>query len=287
MSDRALQHRPARGHGETGMSLSQTLRVIRRLLVIDLSTALTYRAEFVMFMISTVLSPAISLMVWRTALANGAALPVDAAYLTTYFVLLGVISMLTSSWSAAFLAEEIRLGQLSKWLIRPGSTHLNTIANNLSEKLIKAVPLAPMIALLWWIFRDAVALPANPGTWLLFVVSVVAAAVMVVALDIIVGALAFWIDDITGIDRARALLMMVFRGQLVPLALMPAWSQGAIDVQPFRFTLSFSLELLLGGLSSSQVAVGMALQLLYPALTVLAAIWIWRRGLRAYAAAGA
>ncbi len=269
------------------MTTAQSLRVIRRLMMIDLSTALIYRVEFVMFMISTVVGPAISLMIWRAALNNGAALPVDAEYLTTYFVLLGVVSMLTSSWLSGFLAEEIRLGQIAKWVVRPGSTHLNLIANNLSEKLIKTVALAPMIAVLWWLVRDAVVLPANPITWLFFIASVVAAAVMVFALDIIVGSLAFWIDDITGIDRARGLLAVIFRGQLVPLALMPAWAQGFVDVQPFRFTLSFSLELLIGDLSAAEQAAGMALQLLYPALTVVGAIWIWRRGLRAYAAAGA
>jgi ABC-2 type transport system permease protein len=269
------------------MTTAQSLRVIGRMLLIDLSTALIYRVEFVMFMVSTIIGPAISLMIWRAALANGAALPVDAEYLTTYFVLLGVVSMLTSSWSSGFLAEEIRLGRISRWIVRPGSTHLNSIANNLGEKLIKAVPLAPMIAVLWWFFRDNVVLPDDPVTWLLFAVSVVAAAVMVFALDIIVGALAFWVDDITGIDRARGLLSVIFRGQLVPLALMPVWAQGFVDGQPFRFTLSFSLELLLGHLSRTELAAGMALQLLYPALTVLGAIWLWRRGLRAYAAVGA
>lgn len=124
-------------------------------------------------------------------------------------------------------------------------------------------------------------------TWLLFATSVVAAAVMVFALDIVFGSLAFWIDDITGIDRARGLLAVIFRGQLVPLALMPAWAQEGVAVQPFRFTLAFSLELLLGDLSTSQVVAGMALQMLYPALTVFGAIWIWRRGMRAYTAAGA
>ena len=269
------------------MTTAQSLRVIRRLMIIDLSTALIYRVEFLMFMISTVLGPAISLMIWRAALENGATLPVDAEYLTTYFVLLGVVSMLTSSWMAAFLAEEIRLGQLSKWVIRPGSTHLNGIANNLSEKLIKTVPLAPIIAILWWLFRDAVSLPPDPLKWALFVVSMVAAAVMVFALDVIVGGLAFWIDDITGIDRARGLLSVIFRGQLVPLALMPAWAQGFIDAQPFRFTLSFSLEVLIGDLSTRDLATGMVLQVIYPALTVLAARSLWRRGLKAWSAVGA
>lgn len=269
------------------MTAAQSLRVIWRLMLIDLTTALIYRVEFVMFMVSTVIGPAISLMIWRTALDNGAALPVDAEFLTTYFVLLGVVSMLTSSWLSGFLAEEIRLGHLSKWVVRPGSAQMNLIANNLGEKLIKSVPLAPMIAVLWWMFRDAFVLPDDPVTWLLFAVSVVAAATMVFALDVIVGSLAFWLDDITGIDHARALLMMIFRGQLVPLALMPAWSQGVIDVQPFRFTLSFSLELLIGDLSAAERATGMALQLTYPALTVLGAIWVWRRGMRAYTAVGA
>src|SRR5688572_13377600 len=128
------------------MTIAQSLRVIRRLVVIDLSMALVYRAAFVMFMISTVLSPTIALLVWRSALDNGAALPVDAEYLTTYFVLLGVVSMLTSSWISGFLAEEIRLGKISIWMIRPGSTHFNGIANNLSEKIVKAVALTPLIA---------------------------------------------------------------------------------------------------------------------------------------------
>jgi ABC-2 type transport system permease protein len=269
------------------MSLTQSLRIIRRLIIIDFSGVLIYRAEFLMYMISTVLSPTISLLIWRAVLANGAALPVDAEYLTTYFVLLGIVSMLTSSWISGFLAESIRLGKISIWIIRPGSTHFNGIANNLSEKMIKIVALTPLIAIIWWFFRESVVLPADPLRWLIFLISVIAAAIMIYALDILVGSLAFWIDDITGIDRARGLLALIFRGQLVPLALMPVWAQGFIDVQPFRFTLSFPLEIVVGQLSTDDLVLGLALQVLYPTLTVLAALRLWRRGLRAYTAAGA
>ncbi|HWV23282.1 MAG TPA: ABC-2 family transporter protein [Thermomicrobiales bacterium] len=269
------------------MTAAQSLRIIRRLVIVDFTGALIYRAEFVMFMISTVLAPAISLLVWRAALANGAELPVDAQYLTTYFVLLGLVSMLTSSWTSGFLAEEIRLGRISKWLIRPGSTHFNGIANNISEKIIKSVALAPMIAILGWFFRDAIVLPTDPLRWTLFLASIVAAAVMVYALDVCVGSLAFWVDDTGGIDYALGLIAGILAGRLVPLALLPAWSQGIVDIQPFRFTLSFSLELVVGDLSTRDLAIGMALQLIYPVLAVLAARAIWRRGLQAYTAVGA
>ena len=269
------------------MTTAQSLRIIRRLVVIDLSMALIYRAEFVMYMLSTVLAPTISLLIWRAALANGAALPVDEEYLTTYFVLLGVVSMLTSSWISGFLAESIRLGKISIWIVRPGSTHFNGIANNLSEKIVKSAALAPLIAILWWFFRDSIVLPTDPLRWLLAGIAIVAAAVMVYALDVLIGALAFWVDDIGGIDWARNLITIVLSGQLVPLVLMPAWARGMMDVQPFRFTLSFPLELIVGDLSPADLALGMTLQLLYPVLTVLAAYRLWRRGMRAYTAVGA
>lgn len=269
------------------MTLAATLRIIRRLIAIDLSTAMVYRGEFLLYMVSAVLGPTISLIVWRAAIASGADLPVDAGYLTTYFVLLGVVSMLTSSWISGFLAESIRDGTLSIWIVRPGSTHFNGIANNLSEKIIKGIALVPLIGGVGWFVRDAISLPSDPARWAMFAISVLAAAVMVYALDVLVGSLAFWLDDVTGIDRGRGLVIGVLRGQLVPLALFPVWAQGFLDLQPFRFTMSFSLELLVGDLAGSDLVIGMALQLLYAALFLLGAIYVWRRGLRAYTAVGA
>ena len=269
------------------MTLAPSLRVIRRLIAIDLSTAMVYRGEFLLYMVSAVLGPTISLLVWRAALASGAELPVDAEYLTTYFVLLGVVSMLTSSWISGYLAESIRGGTLSIWIVRPGSTHFNGIANNLSEKIIKGVALVPLIAAVGWSVRDAIALPSDGVRWAMFTVSVLAAAVMVYAMDVVVGSLAFWLDDVTGIDRGRSLIHDVLRGQLVPLALFPAWAQGFLDLQPFRFTMSFSLELLVSDLAGFDLVIGMVLQIGYAALFLLGAIHVWRRGLRAYTAAGA
>nr|MBA2247462.1 ABC-2 family transporter protein [Chloroflexia bacterium] len=204
------------------MTLAQSLRIIRRLIGLDLVGAMIYRGEFVIYMLSVVIGPVISLLIWRTALESGADLPVDAEYLTTYFVLLGIVSMLTSSWIAGFLAQEIRDGTLSRWIVRPGSTHFVGIANNLSEKILKTVVLTPLIALVWWFFRDAIVLPADPARWLLFSMSVVGAAVMVYAMHVMTGALAFWFEDVSGMDRAREMISSVLRGQLVPLALMPA-----------------------------------------------------------------
>ena len=51
--------------------------------------------------------------------------------------------------------------------------------------------------------------------------------------------------------------------------------------------LSFPLEVLIADLPTRDLAIGMVMQLIYPMLSVLAARWLWRKGLRAYSAVGA
>jgi ABC-2 type transport system permease protein len=269
------------------VTTAQRLRILRRFFLKDLVLELTYRGEFVLYMLSVITTPVISLLIWRAALASGADLPVDRQYLTTYFVLLGVVNMLTSSWLDIWLAEMIRMGNLSIWLVRPGSAMLNLIANNLSEKTFKLAVLAPMIAVFWWFFRSAVVVPSDPVRWLLMFVSIVFGAVILFALDIVVGSLAFWLTDVGGISRGRALLVAVLSGQIVPLVLMPAWAGTFVRAQPFRYTVSFPLELMVSDLSARQVALGFAAQIVYAGLFLWGAVWIWRRGLRSYGAVGA
>jgi len=147
--------------------------------------------------------------------------------------------------------------------------------------------LTPMILVFGWFLRGSVNLAAPVSHWVLLVISVVLAAVIIFALDVVIGSLAFWIDDVSGVQRGHMLVGMVLAGQVVPLALMPAWASGFINLQPFRFTISFPLEIIVGDLSRHELVVGFTAQLCYVALFVALARWIWRRGQRSYSAFGA
>jgi ABC-2 type transport system permease protein len=269
------------------MSFPEVVRLLRRMIAINMANSLAYRGDFVFYMLSIVLGPVISVLIWQTAIASGAELPVDQTYLTSYFVLLGVVSMLTSAWLSMFMAEEIRNGRLSVWLARPGSFLYEMAANNLAEKAFKLVILAPMILVFGLFFRDSVSVAAPAWRWAIVALSVALAACITFSLDVIEGSLAFWIDDVSGLARARSLLVMVLAGQLVPLALMPEWARGFIDAQPFRFILSFPLEIVVGELPPGKIVSGLALQAMYTVLFVVTARAIWSRGKRSYAAVGA
>jgi ABC-2 type transport system permease protein len=265
----------------------RNLRVLRRMTSSNISQAMVYRGTWVIFMAANITVPIFSLLVWRTAIASGAQLPVDERFLTTYFVLLSFVTMATSSWLTGFLASDIRLGKLSSWMVRPASLLIGFVANNITEKILKVVALVPMIAVMWWIFRDSMSIPANPGRWALFAVSIVLGAVIVFTLDILIGSLAFWMDDVTALAQARMIIASVLSGAVVPLALMPEWSRGFIDNQPFRFTVSFPVEIVAGTLSTADLLAGLAIQAGYVLAFGVFARLVWAAGLKSYSAVGA
>jgi len=262
-------------------------RLLWRMVVMNVMSTIEYRASFLVYMVNVVATPLISLLVWLTVGEQGVALPYDRSQFVTYYVLLSVVSMLTSTWLAPFVAEQIRLGGLSPWLLRPAPYIATFASNNIGEKIVKLPLLLPLVALVALFFRADLRLPDQPRDWLLFALALPLAATVAFLLDFVIGSLAFWMQDVNGLVRVKNLLGAFLSGQIIPLALFPPEAAGFLEAQPFRYTISFPLELLTGSLAPVAIVRGFAWQAGY-----CVGLWacyrlLWRYGLRSYSAAGA
>jgi ABC-2 type transport system permease protein len=249
---------------------------------------LEYRATFVVYTIGAMVGPTISLLVWLTVSEQGVPLPYARDQFVTYYILLSVVSMLTASWVAEYdLADAIRMGELSAMLLQPVRPILHYVGDNLGQKALTLPLQLPLVALVALFFHNDLRLPVNPETWLLFAASVPMAATVGFLLDFLTGSLAFWIQDVKGVIQAKVLVGAFLAGQVIPLELFPPGFETFLRIQPFRYTLSFPLEILVGGLSRSELAWGFAWQAGYCIVLWNCYRLIWRAGLRVYAAAGA
>jgi ABC-2 type transport system permease protein len=189
---------------------------------------LHHRWWLALMQLGAVTGPAVSLLVWDGARRAGADLPVSGEFLTTYLLLVSVVALLTSSWTTQHLSASIRLGGLSSWLVRPCSTHLAQLANNLGEKLVKAVVLVPLLALLAVPFRDELRLPGSVGRWACFAVAtVLAASAGVTCVDVRSARWPSGSRTPRGWDRLRALGTRVLSGAVLPLAMFPTCTQAS------------------------------------------------------------
>lgn len=262
------------------------LRVFKALLRQEVLMISNYRWWLLAMQLAVVSAPLVSLLAWRGSVALGAIPPVTTEYLTTYLLLVSVTSMLTSSWTTPFLAESIRLGTLNSWLVRPCSTHLASAANNIAEKMAKLATLAPVVFILGFAYRDSLKIHSDAALWAAFVVSITLAAVMVYALDIAIGSLAFWWEDVTSVERFRQLTIMVLSGAVVPFATLPESWQKILQYQPFAYLASIPLEMLL-----RPEHIGISRSLIIESIWVLgaigAAMTAWHCGMKHYRGSGA
>jgi len=248
---------------------------------------LEYRGAFAIWVLGDLVRALISLAVWLTVSEYSGRLPLDRSQLVTYFVAQGLVSTFTISWLVHLVPENIREGHLSPKLLRPVSPLAHFIGDNLGQKAVRLILLIPITAAAGLLFRADLRLPADAWTWVLFVIAVLLAAAVSFFLDMVLSSLAFWLQDVWGVESAYRLAERFLNGGLIPLALFPSWLLAPAQAQPFRYTLSFPLEILTGALTSDGLASGFIWQLGY--VVGLYALYRvqWRYGLRAYSAAGA
>jgi ABC-2 type transport system permease protein len=98
---------------------------------------------------------------------------------------------------------------------------------------------------------------------------------------------AFWTTRVSAVNQAYYVAALFLSGQVAPLALLPGPVRAAAAFLPFRWTVSFPVELLLGRLTPSQALAGFGAQLAWLAISLVLLRVVWRAGVRAYSAVGA
>lgn len=264
--------------------MSRTLRALPTLLKVGFAEAVAYRAEFLVWILSTNM-PLVMLALW-TAVAREA--PVGRfgqRDFVAYYLAALVVRQLTGAWVVWELNAEIRQGTLAFKLLRPIHPLLVYACGNVAAlpvRLVIAVPVA--LVLLFTaagenVTRDPLLLALLPatvfGAWL----------ISFLAMSII-GSLAFWFESATSLFDVWFGLFGIFAGYLVPLELYPHWVGELARWLPFRYMLAFPVELVTGTLSRAQVVQELAVQWAFVAVLFLATRVVWRAGVRRFSSVG-
>jgi len=259
-------------------------RAVPTLLRIGLSEAVAYRAEFLVWILSTNM-PLVMLALW-TAVARDA--PVGRfgqREFVAYFLAALVVRLMTGAWVIWEVNQEIRQGTLAFRLLRPVHPLLAYACENVAAMPLR-VALSLPVALTLLFTLGGSHLTRDPLLWALFPVTVLGAWLITFLAMSIVGALAFWIESAGSVFEIWMGLFGVFSGYLVPLELFPGWVTQLARALPFRYMLAFPVEMIIGLESRRRALAELSVQWLFVGLLLLGALGAWRLGLRRFAAFG-
>jgi ABC-2 type transport system permease protein len=274
----------APGPAARGGALGHALRAFPTLLRVGLIEIVAYRAEFLVWILTTNM-PLVMLAIWHAVAADGPVGRFDQREFTAYYLGVLVVRLLTSTWVVWQMSMEIRDGTLSARLLRPVHPLFAYAAQHVAGVPMRALVVSPIIVILAVAAGDRLAL-RDPRLAALFALSMLGAWLLIFFTMVVVGALAFFVDSAIAVFELWLAVHAIFSGYLVPLEALPRWMARAAAVLPFRFMLGFPVELLVGLLGPAAAARQLAVQWGYVVTLGALALLVWRTGVRRYSAFG-
>ena len=265
------------------MSTPRAIKAYPALLRTGFVAAVAYRAEFVIWMFSTNM-PLVMLALWSAVARSGPVGGYTQNGFTAYYVCTLLVRLLTGSWVVWEMTMEIKQGTLALRLLRPLHPLLAYSAENLAAIPMRGIVAIPVMAVLLFFARGQ--LTHDPLLWALVPLAMFGAWLLTFLVMALIGTLGLFVESATSLFEAWLGISSVLSGYLIPLDLFPPTLRQIAQVLPFRFTLSFPVELALGHLARGEAVGLLFAQTAYVAVFLVATHLVWRAGLKRYAAFG-
>ena len=265
------------------MTARRTLGALPTLWRIGVAETLAYRAEFLVWILTTT-QPLIMLGLWTSV----ARLQPFANYSSTdfvaYFLAALIVRQLTGNWVAWQISEDVRSGAMAMRLLRPIHPFVAYAASHAAAIPFRSIIALP-VAVILLASSGSGALTTDPVRLALIVPSIVLAWLITFALMFMIGALAFFLTQTMAIANLYFALYSLFSGYLMPLELLGPVAKIARWL-PFRFMLSAPVELMTRTQHRDDLVRLLGGQAAWAAITLAAALGLWRRGVRRFEAVG-
>jgi ABC-2 type transport system permease protein len=266
----------------------RTLRSLPTLLRVGVAETLAYRAEFLVWILTTT-QPLIMLGLWTSVASDpkggGTFGTYTSADFVAYYLANLIVRQLTGNWVAWQMMEEIRSGAMSMRLLRPIHPFFAYAASHAAAipfRSLVALPVA--IALL--VSSGAHSLTHDPLQLALVVPSVLFAWLITFLFMFAIGALAFFLTQTFAIANLYFGLFSLLSGYLLPLDLMPHMIARVAQWLPFRFMLSVPVELITKPQTTTHAFELLGGQAAWAAIILALSLWVWRAGVRRFEAVG-
>ena len=245
--------------------------------------ALAYRARMVLWLLGG-LFPILLLGVWLTVVAEGGP-PAGwtSSDFLSYYAAATVMANLSGQHVVWEWDDDLRTGDLSVRLLRPVHPFHQYAAADSGQRVVFLALLLPVLILV------ALTVPGvdyDPDA--ARVAAVVAAVAVGYLLSLVMASafalIGFWSTQTANLWMLWWGLGSFASGWVAPIDLMPEPLRTAARLLPFQASMGFPVELLMGRLTTAEIAFGFAVGLGW--LGVFAGLYVltWRRGIHRYQA---
>jgi ABC-2 type transport system permease protein len=266
------------------MRLPATARALPVLFKIGFAEAVAYRAEFLVWMLSTTM-PLIMLALWSAVAREAPVGRFGQKEFVAYFLATFIVRQLTASWVAWQMNFDIRHGTLAQRLLRPIPPMLTFAVENMAAQPMRLLVAIP-VAFIWLWSVGSGQIPRDPVLWGAFAAAIVGGWLITFLANFAIGSLAFYLESSIKVMDVWLALYFVLSGYLIPVELFPPAMRAVVEWLPFRYQIGLPVELITSAHAADAAWSLLGRQWAWVAVMLGLAVVLWRRGLTRFGAYG-
>ena len=177
------------------------------------------------------------------------------------------------------LSHQVQQGEIAMQLIKPFHVQSVMIFEAVGEAAFRLIMFTlPIMLVVVPVF--GIQGPPDPALYGWTLLSFALAFLMNCQLNFLVGCLAFYLKNITGVIRAKHISMDFLAGVLVPFTFFPAWFQTVVAWLPFQGLSYVPVTIYLGKRTGPQLFEALLVQAAWALGLYLLGRWLWNRAVR-------
>lgn len=251
---------------------------------------MTYRGDFLLATVLRFLPVMTTILLWEAVFAAREQRPIGEFtpnQMIAYLLLIHISRMFSSMPGlAGGIARDIRDGSLKKYLVQPldmiGYLLSYRAAHKVAYITTSALPYAGLFLVCLGYFDGF----PDALTFLGYLASLLMAFVIGFYFEACIGMAGFWFLEVTSLLWVLTTVNYFVSGQMFPLDILPGVWADVVRALPFQYLAYFPAVVFLGKVQGAELARGLAMQLAWLVVFVVATRWLYHRGLRRYSAFG-
>lgn len=246
-----------------------------------------YRLSFLLWRMRSVLFVLINYYLWLAVSSQASSIfGYNQRQILTYILLTTVVAGIVFSTQTSRVAEEIRDGSLSSYLLRPVNYFLYNIFRDIPDKVMNIFFSIIEVLLLIFLLHPPFYMQSNLAQLFLFLFSLFFASIMYFEIMMILSFLGFWVHEVWAPRFLFFILVTFLAGNYFPLNIFPDPIFKIFEFLPFSYLIYFPIKIYLGLHASGEIMRSFFVMTLWIVLLYQIMVFLWKKGLRQYTAVG-
>lgn len=251
---------------------------------------LVYRGDFALGTLMRFLPIVTQVFLWGAVFESQSHEHV-AGYSQSEIIVYYLLTMLSRAFSsmpglASGVAQQIRSGEIKKYLTQPIDMIGFLLLSRLAHKLVYYVVAAGPFALVFFLCRDYFTTLPDMSTVAAFVLTLILSFLLGFFLEATLGMIGFWFLEVSSLLFVYMLMNFFLSGHMFPIDMLPGGWRDWVELTPLPYLAYFPAAVFLGKVQGDALTWKLTVQAAWVVFFMIASRGAFALGLRRYSGYG-